>query len=279
MWGPRLTPDLSEVRVSELLPLGPPREGGRTGWCVSLGASGGVSRAWSASRQGTAGTGGEQACSMGGCLVEAASVGEPGWPCAARWAEVGCGPPAGSGGWALAVAGGPGTTERGVAHSDTCGLQPHFPPPHLSRGSGKLGALPLCGSQSAGLPALLPPSARPWAATCRLQPRNGLGPGGCHQHGLEGGHPGQSSVLPARLLRGLRLKEAPKAPIWGTGDRRVCGGWDGVGEGELFKLGWPSRRGPASAGRNRLVGFGRIYSGQKLGLLPCLTAHKSQLQI
>lgn len=161
---------------------------------------------------------------MGGCLVEAASVGEPGRPCAARWAEVGCGPPAGSGGWAPAVAGGPGTTERGVAHSDTCGLQPHFPPPRLSRGSGKLGVLPLRGSQSAGLPALLPPSARPWAATCRLQPRNGPGPGGCHQHGLEGGHPGQSSVLPARLLRGLRLKEAPKAPIWGTGVGGCVGG-------------------------------------------------------
>lgn len=40
------------------------------------------------------------------------------------------------------------------------------------------------------------------------------------------------------------------------------GGW----VRELFKLGWPCDFKRASAGRNRLIVFERIDSGQKLGL-------------
>lgn len=46
--------------------------------------------------------------------------------------------------------------------------------------------------------------------------------------------------------------------VWGVG----WGGW----VRELFKLGWPCDFKRASAGRNRLIVFERIDSGQKLGL-------------
>lgn len=55
------------------------------------------------------------------------------------------------------------------------------------------------------------------------------------------------------------------------------GGWFGVRE--LFELGQPCAFKRASAGSIRFTVFERIHSGQKLGLLPCLTARKIQLQI